>query len=217
MYMPPHTAEENIEVLHQLMRANSFATLVNMEADGLNANHLPFEILPPTLQAPYGTLRAHVAKRNLLWSNFNPALEALVTFQGPHAYISASWYEQTKISGKEVPTYNYAVVHAYGKLRVIEDASVLLKHLHALSDYHESSQAIPWSVDDAPPDFIHALMQAIVGIEIPLTRLVGKWKASKNETAQDRANIANELRAGGRCSDLDIANLVRHPTAAVGT
>lgn len=194
MYIPSHFSEERIDVLHQLIQTHPLGTLVTLEQQGMNANHLPFEIAPATPDAPFGTLRAHIARSNPLWQNLDPAKESLIVFQGPQTYISPSWYEEKKLSGKVVPTYNYAVVHGYGMLRLVDDAQWLLSLLHRLTDHHESKQIAPWKISDAPQEFIQKMLAAIIGIEIPLTKLNGKWKASQNRPQQDRLNIAAGLR-----------------------
>lgn len=119
MYLPSHFEETRIDVMHQLIRERPLATLVTLGADGLSANHIPFEL--DSAPAPLGALRCHVARANPVWRDFSAATEALVIFHGPQVYISPSWYETKKRSGEVVPTYNYAVVHAYGRLNVIDD------------------------------------------------------------------------------------------------
>lgn len=194
MYVPAHFVETRCEVLHALMADHPLGTLVMQGAGGLDADHIPFEIAAPSAQAPYGILRAHVARANPLWRQ--DGQDALVVFQGPSAYISPAFYEEKAISGKVVPTYNYAVVHAHGRLSAIEDPAWLLALLERLSARHEAGRATPWSVHDAPHDYIDRLMQAIVGIEIPLQRLQGSFKLSQNRSARDRASIAEGLEAG---------------------
>jgi transcriptional regulator len=182
--------------------------LVTIEEDGINANHLPFEFIAPDETAPFGTLRAHIARGNSLWKQLNSSHEALVIFQGPTAYITPAWYEEKQISGKVVPTYNFAVVHAYGKLRVVDDAQWLLQHLQSLTQQQESKQTTPWQINDAPQDYIQKMMNAIIGLEIPLTKLSGKWKVSQNRSAQDRHNIATGLRASDEPMAHAMAGLV---------
>lgn len=208
MYIPSHFAEERLEVLQQLIQAHPLGTLVTLEQDGMNANHLPFEIAAPSADASFGTLRAHIARSNPLWKNLDNTKEALVVFQGPQAYITPSWYEEKKLSGKVVPTFNYAVVHAHGSLRVVDDAQWLLNLLHRLTDQHEGKRASPWQVSDAPEDYLQKMLTAIIGIEIPLTRLSGKWKVSQNRPQQDRLNIAAGLREDGDQTKAAMATLV---------
>jgi transcriptional regulator len=143
MYLPSQFEESRTEVLHQLVREHPFGTLVTMTPDGLNANHLPFEI--DGTSAPFGILHAHVARANPVWRNFDQDLDALVIFQGPQAYISPSWYPTKQEAGKVVPTYNYVVVHAYGRMRVMDDATWVRALLERLSATHESSQPQPWT------------------------------------------------------------------------
>jgi transcriptional regulator len=192
MYLPSHFEESRAEVLRQLIHDHPLGTLVTFGADGLNANHVPFEFDPDP--APLGTLRAHVARANPVWSGYSREIEPLVIFQGPQVYITPSWYQTKKETGKVVPTFNYIVVHAYGAMRVIEDAAWLRDFVGRLTDRFESTRALPWSVTDAPEDFIATQLRAIVGIEIQLTRLTGKWKISQNRPAADRRGVVAGLR-----------------------
>lgn len=214
MYIPNINAEDRLDVLHQLIQEHPLGTLVTLEASGLNANHLPFELVAPSAAAPFGTLRAHVARANPIWKNLDTSTEAIIIFQGPHAYISASWYEEKKISGKEVPTFNYAVVHAFGKIQLHEDPAWLMAHLHQLTDMHEVTQENPWQVSDAPKDYIEKLLKGIIGIEIPLTKISGKWKVSQNRNTQDARNVAAGLRARDKQNDAAMAALVESRSRA---
>ena len=191
MYTPKSYREERLDVLHALMAAHPLGALVRMGEDGLCADHLPFEIAPPTADAPFGTLRAHVARANPLWRT--DGADTLVIFQGPHAYITPAWYAEKEISGEEVPTFDYAVVHAHGRLRVMDERTWLLGLLARLTQRHEADQAQPWQLADAPPAYIDRLLKAIVGIEIPLSRLEGKWKMEQKNSLQDRTRVASEL------------------------
>lgn len=195
MYTPKSYREVRLEVLHALMAAHPLGALVRMAQDGLCADHLPFEIAPPTPGAPFGTLRAHVARANPLWRG--GGAETMVIFQGPHAYITPAWYAEKELSGEEVPTFDYAVVHAHGTLRVIEERDWLLDFLERLTNRHEADQPQPWQVGDAPPAYIDKLLKAIVGIEIPLARLEGKWKMEQKNSLQDRTRVARELTRDG--------------------
>lgn len=192
MYLPLHFEETRVEVLHQLIRSHPLGALVTFGADGLNANHIPFEF--DTNPAPSGTLRAHVARANPVWREFSRKVEPLVIFQGPQAYITPSWYQTKKETGKVVPTFNYVVAHAYGVMRVIEDADWLRKFVGGLTDRFEASRAQPWAVTDAPEDFVAMQLRAIVGIEISVTRLIGKWKTSQNRPAVDQRGVVAGLR-----------------------
>jgi transcriptional regulator len=192
MYLPAHFAETRTEVMRELFVAHPLGALVTLGPEGLNANHVPFEYdLHP---APLGTLRAHVARANPVWKEFSKDVDCLVIFQGPQVYITPSWYETKKETGKVVPTFNYIVVHAYGVMRAIEDAPWLRQFVGRLTDHFESPRDEPWSVTDAPEDFIATQLRAIVGIEIRLTRLLGKWKASQNRPAADRHGVVAGLR-----------------------
>ncbi len=187
MYVPSHFAETRNEVMHELIRTNGLGTLVTLDDSGLNANHIPFEIVAG--EGEHGVLRAHVARANPVWKNFSPTVDAMVVFQGPQAYISPSWYETKKTDGRVVPTYNYISVHAYGELRAIEDATWLREFVSRLTDRYEAPRPAPWGVADAPAEYIDKMLNAIVGIEIPIKRLVGKWKMSQNRQAVDRDSV----------------------------
>lgn len=206
MYQPSQFAEKRPDAMHKLIREHSFGTLVTLGADGLNANHVPFDIDPQP--SPFGTLRAHVARNNPVWHDIAAGVEVLVVFQGPQAYISPNWYPTKKESERVVPTYNYMVVHAYGRLRAIEDKKWIRSALERLTDHHERGMAQPWKVSDAPADFVEKLLDAIVGIEIPISRLIGKWKVSQNQPAINRAGVELGLRATGGEQELAMAQAV---------
>ena len=192
MYLPSHFEETRAEVLRQLIRNHPLGTLVTFGAAGLNANHVPFEFDPAP--APFGTLRAHVARANPVWREFSEEVEPLVIFQGPQIYITPSWYQTKKETGKVVPTFNYIVVHAYGAMRVFEDAVWLRKFVGGLTDRFEAPRAQPWAVSDAPEDFVAMQLREIVGIEVAVTRLIGKWKTSQNRPAADQKGVVAGLR-----------------------
>ena len=191
MYVPTHFAETRVDVAHDLIRAHPFGALIVLASDGLNANHIPFEIDPEP--APLGTLRGHVARANPVWRDVSQQVDALAIFQGPHTYVSPAWYATKKEGGKVVPTWNYAVVHAHGALRVIDDRAWLRQFVERLTNRYEAPRRDPWKVTDAPADFIDTMVQAIVGIEIPIARLTGKWKVSQNRPEKDRAGVVEGL------------------------
>jgi len=166
---------------------------VTLGGEGLVANHIPF-ILDAEAGA-LGTLRGHVARANGQGRDVRRDIDALVIFQGPQSYITPSWYATKQETGKVVPTWNYAVVHAYGVLRAIEDGDWLKDQIERLTASQEGVRAEPWAVSDAPGGFIEAMMKAIVGIEIGITRLEGKWKVSQNRPAADRQGVVDGLRA----------------------
>jgi transcriptional regulator len=206
MYLPKHFEETRVPVLHGLVRTHPLGALVAPTPSGLDADHIPFEVDPAP--APFGTLRGHVARANPVWREARDA-EVLVIFQGPSTYVSPGWYPTKQESGKVVPTWNYAVVHAHGPLRVIDDRAWLRAFVERLTSRHEADRAAPWQVTDAPADYIEGMLGAIVGIEVPVRRLVGKWKVSQNRPAHDRAGVADGLsREGGRDAGA-MAELVR--------
>jgi transcriptional regulator len=207
MYLPSHFEETRVEVLHRLIREHPLAVFVTLGSEGLNANHIPFEIEPAP--APFGTLRGHVARGNPVWRDFSKDIEALLVFQGPQAYISPSWYPTKKETGKVVPTYNYIVVHAYGPLRVVEDRAWLRGLVERLTNRHEAKSVEPWKITDAPGDFIEKMLGAIVGIEIPVARLVGKWKASQNRPPVDRQGVISGLSELADADAVAMADFVR--------
>lgn len=194
MYIPAQFAEVRTEIMHQLMHDHSLGTLVTLGEDGLQADHIPFEIVEDG--SPFGRLQAHVARSNPLWKRESQT-ESLIVFQGAQAYISPSLYVTKKEHGKVVPTYNYMVVHAYGRLRPVEDPEWVRALLERLSARHEAGREKPWSLDDAPAGFIDSLLTQIVGIEIEITRLQGKWKVSQNQPARNRASVEAGLREQG--------------------
>jgi len=212
MYLPSHFEETRVDVLHQLVRERPLATLVTLGAAGLNANHLPFELDNEPL--PNGTLRCHVARANPVWRDYSLGTEALVIFHGPQVYISPSWYETKTQSGEVVPTYNYAVVHAYGTLRIIQDRAWLRGLVTRLTERFESASAAPWQVSDAPEDFIEKQLGAIVGIEIAVTRLAGKWKVSQNRPALDRAGVVEALSEIAGADGLAVAQMIKERSSS---
>ena len=206
MYVPPHFREERVEVLHDLIRAHSLAPLVTLGADGLTASHIPMLIDPEP--APYGTLKGHFARANPHWQDISSEVEALAVFSGPQAYVTPSWYPTKQETGRVVPTWNYAVVHAYGRIETYTDPDRLLALITSLTDHYERELAAPWAVSDAPDDFVQRQLRAIVGIEIPIARLEGKWKVSQNRNAADRAGVAKGLSASADAEDRSVAALV---------
>lgn len=210
MYNPAHFEETRTEVLHSLIGAHPLGALVTLTSTGLDANHIPFEVAMDATAGPIGTLRAHVARANPVWKDFSPDVDALVVFQGPQAYITPTWYVATKPeTGKVVPTWNYCVVHAHGRLRVIDDRDWLRAQIDRLVRRHESAQPKPWHVSDAPTDFVEKQLAAIIGIEIPIARLVGKWKVSQNRNDADRAGVVTGLSNGNIPESLAMAEWVR--------
>lgn len=206
MYLPGHFSESRLDVLHALMRERPLATLVTVSAAGLDANHIPLLLSPEP--APLGTLRGHVARANPVWRELAPDAEALAIFHGPQAYITPSWYPAKVEHGKVVPTWNYAVVHARGVIRIVDDAGWLRAHLEALTAANEASRAEPWQVADAPREFIDRLIAGIVGIEIVIARIEGKWKASQNQAEANRGGVVAGLRGDGDAASMAMAAMV---------
>jgi transcriptional regulator len=199
MYMPKYFSESRIEVLHGLIRDYPFATLVANAVDGLVANHLPFELVG-------GVLHGHVACGNEL-AQLDGA-KVLLVFQGPDGYISPNWYPSKHETGREVPTWNYAVVHVHGRLRVIDDAAWLRRLLETLTDHHEADQPQPWKISDAPDDHIEKSLRAIVGLEVSIDRIEGKFKLSQNHPARNRAGVIAGLRERDGDGDAELAALM---------
>lgn len=206
MYVPAHFEETRGEVLHGLMRTHPLAALVVPGGVELAVSHIPLLFDPAP--GPHGTLRGHVARANPLWQQLGGPQPCLAIFQGPQAYVTPSWYPSKHAHGKAVPTWNYAVVHAHGPARAIEDPAWLLDHLSAMTDAQESRQALPWKITDAPKDYIDRLMQAIVGIEIAITSLRGSWKVSQNRPQADRLGVAAGLQARDDEASRQMAALV---------
>jgi len=190
MYQVAAFREERIDVLHALIRAHPLAVLVTSVGGTLEANHLPMLIDP--LPSPQGTLRGHVARANPLWKQRHDG-EALAIFQGPQVYVTPSWYPEKRASGKVVPTWNYAVVHARGQLIIHDDRDWLRDLVSRLTDQQEAGLSQPWAISDAPADYIERMLGAIVGIEIPISRIEGKWKVSQNRADADRAGVVDGL------------------------
>jgi transcriptional regulator len=170
-------------VLHSLVQAHPLGTWVEAGGHELVVNHIPFVLDPGA--GEFGTLRGHVARANPVWNAAPAAAPGVVVFRGPHAYITPSWYPSKHAHGKAVPTWNYVVVTIHGRARFIEDPAWLRAQIAQLTDAHEVSQALPWKVGDAPSDFIDTLVGAIVGVEIPIERIEGKWKTSQYRTEAD--------------------------------
>lgn len=193
MYVPAHFEENRPEVLQALIADQPLGALVTVSPQGLDANHVPFEF--DAARGPHGTLRAHVARANPVWQEAAAAPDALVIFQGPAAYVSPTWYPSKHATHRQVPTYNYMVVHAHGRIVVHDDESFLRGLVARLTRKMEAGEAQPWKMGDAPPDYIQQMLGAIVGIEIEVTRIVGKWKLSQNKEAADRRGASDTLIA----------------------
>ena len=206
MYQPPHFREDRLEIQQALIRAHPLGLLVTFGKTGLTANPIPFVL--DAAASPRGTLRGHLARANPQWRDFDPDQEALVVFQGAGSYITPSWYEAKREHGKVVPTWNYAIVQAHGRMRVMDDAAWLLEQVTAMTAAQEAARPAPWAVGDAPSDFLASQLKGIVGVEIEITRIVGKWKVSQNRPEPDRKGVAAGLRDQGLESATHMADLV---------
>jgi len=193
MYQPTHFREDSLAVQHALIRAHPLGLLITLEKTGIVANPVPFVLDADA--SPRGTLKCHVARANRLWQDFDPAHEALVIFQGVERYITPSWYATKQETGKVVPTWNYVIVQAYGPLVVRDDRDWLAQQIGELTALQESARQDPWAVSDAPEPFVKAQLNAIVGLEIPISRIEGKWKVSQNRPERDREGVVQGLHA----------------------
>lgn len=206
MYVPPAFREDDLPVLHGLIREAGLANLVTATAQGLLATPLPLFLVPG--EGPHGTLYGHLARANPQWQQ-DASCEAMAIFQGPDAYVSPSWYATKHEHGKVVPTWNYVAVHAYGSAEFFDDEARLLDAVTRVTRLHEGSRPGPWAVTDAPEDFIRAQLRGIVGLRMPITRIEGKRKMSQNRSPGDREGVAAGLAASERSSDHAVAALIR--------
>ncbi len=203
MYNPKHFQESRPEVLGAFMRAHPFATLVSLGGDGLIGTHLP--LLWDAEPDPHGTLTGHIARPNPHAKGARDGVESLAIFHGAQAYISPNWYPSKREHGKVVPTWNYVAVHAYGTLRIVDDAEWLRRLVTRFTDLHEGFSAVPWKVTDAPDAFIDQMLKGIVGIELVLTRVEGKWKLSQNRPEPDQVGTIAGLDARGDAESRAVA------------
>jgi transcriptional regulator len=204
MYQPNNFAEDRLELQHGLMRAHPLATLIVSDADGVTADLIPFMLYAGEGPNGLGLLRAHVARANPLWRKLEASPSCLVVFQGPEAYISPSWYETKRTTHKVVPTWNYTMAQARGKARVVDDAAWLRRQLDDLTRAQEGHLPDPWKPSDAPADFLAATMKGIIGIEIPIDSLVGKWKVSQNRGAEDQHGVVAGLQSQNQPAMADL-------------
>lgn len=195
MYVPAHFAVSDHEALYRLIRDNPFGTLVTSGQQGLDANHLPFEL--DRQAGGLGVLLGHVARANPVWKDVRDGDEVLVIFRAEDAYVSPNWYPSTQETHKQVPTWNYRVVHAAGKVRFRDDEGFLRDVVGRLTTTHEAAQSAPWQMSDAPAEYIESMLKAIVGVEIGITRLVGKFKLSQNREMRDRLSLGEALKKQG--------------------
>lgn len=207
MYQPPHFREDDLATQHALIRAHPLGLLITAGAGGLVANAVPFHL--KTGLSPKGTLQVHIAKANGQWRDIQNGATVLAVFQGADSYITPSWYSTKQETGKVVPTWNYAIVQVRGTARVVDDVAWLREQIGALTGENESDRAQPWAVDDAPADFVSAQLKGIIGIEIDITEIDGKWKVSQNRPVSDQEGVIRGLEdmPGGNAAEM--AELVR--------
>jgi transcriptional regulator len=206
LYLPAHFNETRTAVLRALMRAQPLVTLVTTADSGLLANHIPVQTLDEP--APLGSIRGHIARANPLWREYRSGTQALAIFQGPQVYISPSFYPSKAKTGEVVPTWDYAVVHASGTLRFIEDAQWLRSFVSGLTATHESPRPQPWKIDDAPAAYIDKMLKLIVGFEFSIVSLTGKWKVSQNRPQADRQGVIDKLQAADDADSHGIAAML---------
>jgi len=204
MYLPDHFAETRPEELARIIHAHPLGILVRQDGDGLDADHIPFEFDPG--QGRHGVLSAHVARANPLWQRCRAGTRVLVIFRGAEAYISPNWYPSKHEAHRQVPTWNYQVVHAHGTLTVHDDERFVRRIVAQLTRRHEANEPQPWKMGDSSPEFIDGMLRNIVGIEIAVDALVGKVKAGQNREARDRLGAADALEARGH---LELARAMR--------
>ncbi len=205
MYVPPAFREDDLAAQHGAMREARLANLVTATAEGLLATPLPLYLAPE--EGPYGTLYGHLARANPQWRL--PATgDAMALFMGPDAYVSPAWYASKQEHQKVVPTWNYVAIHAYGAAEFFDDAERLLEVVTRLTDLHERPRAEPWAVSDAPAGFIQAQLRGIVGLRLPIARIIGKRKMSQNRSEADRRGVAAGLAESERPSDRAASHLI---------
>lgn len=196
MYVPAHFDEPQKEEIHELIKQHPFAMLLTHGASGLDANHIPFELNPH--EGSMGMLSAHVARANPVWQDVSNGEEVLVVFCAADAYVSPNWYPSKHELHKQVPTWNYMVAHAYGRITIRDDERFVRGVVGRLTRTHEASQLVSWKMKDSSPDFIDAMLKAIVGVEIEITRLVGKSKLSQNKEVRDMQSAGEMLKGQGK-------------------
>jgi transcriptional regulator len=207
MYLPRHFEETRAEVLHALVRQHPLATLVHVGPNGLEANHVPLHL--HYVPGEPVVLRGHVARANALWREADLNVPVLAVFQGAQHYISPNWYASKADGGKVVPTWNYAVVHAKGRLQIRDDAAWVRAQMQALTTQQEAPQPHPWAVDDAPADYTARLLNAVVGLELVVDSWQGKWKVSQNQSVANQSSVHSALQADGSTPAADMAALVQ--------
>lgn len=192
MYLPEPFAEARIEELHRIIREHPLGMLVTHTASGLDANHIPFELAPGS--GPLGTLQGHIARANPLSQQVSAGAPVLVVFRGAHGYVSPNWYPSKRETHRSVPTWNYEVVHAHGRIRLVDDVKFVGAVVARLTQVHEAAEPDPWRMADAPREYIQQMLSMVVGVEIEVTSLAGKRKLSQNRDARDFQGVVRALR-----------------------
>lgn len=205
MYIPAHFAIKHTQDLHAIIRAHPLGALVTLGPEGLDANHIPFEF--DASQGEHGLLTAHVARANPVWQQCKGSVDVLVIFRGNQSYISPNWYPSKHETHRQVPTWNYEVVHVHGRLTVMDEEKFVRGVVARLTREHEVNEPRPWKMGDSPPDYIDGMLRAIVGIEIEIKRIEGKAKLSQNRENRDRLNAADVLITHGND---DLARAMRN-------
>lgn len=195
MYLPDHFNESRTDILQQCIARHPFGTLITHGKGGLDANHLPFELAAH--EGALGVLRAHVARANPLWQQVTNGDEVLIVFRAGDGYVSPNWYPSKHESHRQVPTWNYIVVHAYGRIHVHDDERFVRGVVARLTRTHEAAQAEPWQMSDAPSDYLDAALKTIVGLQIEITRLLGKSKLGQDEITGDILGAGHALKGCG--------------------
>jgi transcriptional regulator len=206
MYQPQDFRVDDVPQLHALMRARPFAALISSGPMGLYATHMPTVLKD---EGPFGVVECHVARANPHWKQLADSSEVLMIFQGSQGYVTPNWYPSKARTGKVVPTWNYAVVHAYGRPEVMNDKAWLRRHVAELTAQQEAHASAPWALSDAPETYVDVMLRGIVGIRLPVARLEGKWKMSQNREAEDRAGVERGFAARAEGDDLELAQMVR--------
>jgi transcriptional regulator len=206
MYRPDHFRVDDIAEMHALMRGRPFATLVSSGPSGLVATHLPTVLKQG---GSFGAIECHLARPNPHWKDLAEGGEALMIFQGAEAYITPNWYATKKETGKAVPTWNYAVVHAYGRPQVMQDRDWLRRHVTELTTQQEAHEPHPWKVADAPESYVDVMLRGIVGFRFDIARLEGKWKMNQNRELRDRVGTADGLEQRDAGEDAQVAAMMR--------
>ena len=195
MYVPPHFDEPRVDVLQSLIAEHSFGTLITHGASGLDANHIPFELI--VADGRPNVLLGHVARANPVWQDVADGDEVLAVFRAGDAYVSPNWYPSKREHHRQVPTWNYRVVHVHGRIIIRDDVKFVRGVVGRLTRTHEASMPVPWKMTDAPKDYMEAMLQAIVGLQIDITKIVGKFKLSQNKDERDIRGAGEALMARG--------------------